>query len=181
MGVFWTVAAIWGPEEGSTRIAPQLSSLLIITSTLKLPFWLLRPPCLYWETSETQWAIKPSSGPFQPCLCLPEKHKLNNIPHVDPLFTKWHVFRIHLNSSFHRLFSVKQVPALVFVMDTTGSMFEEITAARLRAHSIIQSRANGPGQPGTFLLVPFHDPGEGTDISEQFGMNKIFHLYKHLN
>uniref|UniRef100_A0A3Q1EU91 von Willebrand factor A domain containing 7 n=1 Tax=Acanthochromis polyacanthus TaxID=80966 RepID=A0A3Q1EU91_9TELE len=56
------------------------------------------------------------------------------------------------------LFSVKQVPALVFVMDTTGSMFEEITAARLRAHSIIQSRANSPEQPGTFLLVPFHDP-----------------------
>lgn len=58
---------------------------------------------------------------------------------------------------------MKQVPALVFVMDTTGSMFEEITAARLRAHSIIQNRANGPGQPGTFVLVPFHDPGEGTD------------------
>uniref|UniRef100_A0A3B4X5W7 von Willebrand factor A domain containing 7 n=1 Tax=Seriola lalandi dorsalis TaxID=1841481 RepID=A0A3B4X5W7_SERLL len=58
----------------------------------------------------------------------------------------------------HETFLVKQVPALVFVMDTTGSMFEEITAARLRAHTIIQSRANSPGQPGTFLLVPFHDP-----------------------
>lgn len=45
-------------------------------------------------------------------------------------------------------------------MDTTGSMFEEITAARLRAHSIIQSRANSPGQRGAFLLVPFHDPSE---------------------
>ncbi|TNN84211.1 von Willebrand factor A domain-containing protein 7 [Liparis tanakae] len=62
--------------------------------------------------------------------------------------------------AFLRLFSVKQVPALVFVIDTTGSMFEEITAARYRAHSIIQSRASRPGQPGTFLLVPFHDPGE---------------------
>lgn len=66
-------------------------------------------------------------------------------------------------TSFDRLFHVKQIPALVFVIDTTGSMFEEITAARLRAHSIIQSRASRPGQPGTFLLVPFHDPGEGTD------------------
>uniref|UniRef100_A0A3P9NGV8 von Willebrand factor A domain containing 7 n=1 Tax=Poecilia reticulata TaxID=8081 RepID=A0A3P9NGV8_POERE len=56
------------------------------------------------------------------------------------------------------LFSVRQAPALVFVMDTTGSMFEEITAARLRAHSIIQSRASRAEQPGTFLLVPFHDP-----------------------
>uniref|UniRef100_A0AAZ3RLU8 von Willebrand factor A domain containing 7 n=1 Tax=Oncorhynchus tshawytscha TaxID=74940 RepID=A0AAZ3RLU8_ONCTS len=64
-----------------------------------------------------------------------------------------------------RLFSVKQPPALVFVMDTTGSMFEEITAARLRAHSIIQARANTPEQPGTFLLVPFHDPGEGEGMT----------------
>ncbi|XP_018554392.1 von Willebrand factor A domain-containing protein 7 [Lates calcarifer] len=76
------------------------------------------------------------------------------------------------HKAFLRLFSVKQVPALVFVMDTTGSMFEEITAARLRAHSIIQSRANSPGQPGTFLLVPFHDPDVGpvyeTDDPNQF-------------
>ncbi|KAM9801358.1 von Willebrand factor A domain-containing protein 7 [Neosynchiropus ocellatus] len=63
--------------------------------------------------------------------------------------------------SFLRLFSVKQVPALVFVLDTTGSMFEEITAARLRAHSIIQSRASGSERLGTFLLVPFHDPEVG--------------------
>lgn len=66
---------------------------------------------------------------------------------------------------------MKQAPALVFVMDTTGSMFEEITAARLRAHSIIQSQANSPRQPGTFVLVPFHDPGEGTDTCKS-GMKK---------
>ncbi|XP_070826960.1 von Willebrand factor A domain-containing protein 7 [Chaetodon trifascialis] len=76
------------------------------------------------------------------------------------------------HKTFLRLFSVKQVPALVFVMDTTGSMFEEITAARLRAHSIIQSQASRPGQPGTFLLVPFHDPEVGpvheTDDPNQF-------------
>ncbi|XP_061639296.1 von Willebrand factor A domain-containing protein 7 isoform X2 [Phyllopteryx taeniolatus] len=65
------------------------------------------------------------------------------------------------HKTFFRLFSVKQAPALVFVMDTTGSMFEEITAARLRAHSIIQNRAALPEQPGSFLLVPFHDPGVG--------------------
>ncbi|XP_027136156.1 von Willebrand factor A domain-containing protein 7 [Larimichthys crocea] len=76
------------------------------------------------------------------------------------------------HKTFLRLFSVKQAPALVFVMDTTGSMFEEISAARFRAHSIIQSRANSPGQPGTFLLVPFHDPEVGpvqeTDDPNQF-------------
>ncbi|XP_041797276.1 von Willebrand factor A domain-containing protein 7 [Chelmon rostratus] len=76
------------------------------------------------------------------------------------------------HKTFLRLFSVKQVPALVFVMDTTGSMFEEITAARLRAHSIIQSRASSPGQPGIYLLVPFHDPEVGpvheTDDPNEF-------------
>ncbi|XP_034459215.1 von Willebrand factor A domain-containing protein 7 isoform X2 [Hippoglossus hippoglossus] len=76
------------------------------------------------------------------------------------------------DKAFLRLFSVKQAPALVFVIDTTGSMFEEITAARLRAHSIIQSRARSPAQTGTFLLVPFHDPAVGpvyeTDDPNQF-------------
>ncbi|KAL4647360.1 von Willebrand factor A domain-containing protein 7-like [Arapaima gigas] len=75
-------------------------------------------------------------------------------------------------SSFLRLLSVRQQPALVFVMDTTGSMFEEITAARLRALSIIQDRAHDPEQPGTYLLVPFHDPDVGpvyeTEDPEQF-------------
>ncbi|XP_075871301.1 von Willebrand factor A domain-containing protein 7 isoform X1 [Nelusetta ayraudi] len=65
------------------------------------------------------------------------------------------------HKTFLRLFSVGQAPALVFVMDTTGSMFEEITAARLRAHSIIQSRASGAGEPSSYVLVPFHDPKVG--------------------
>uniref|UniRef100_A0A3Q3KNU7 von Willebrand factor A domain containing 7 n=1 Tax=Mastacembelus armatus TaxID=205130 RepID=A0A3Q3KNU7_9TELE len=72
----------------------------------------------------------------------------------------------------HKSFLRSQVPALVFVMDTTGSMFEEITAARLRAYSIIQRRANSPAQPSTFILVPFHDPAVGpvyeTDDPDQF-------------
>ncbi|XP_042599631.1 von Willebrand factor A domain-containing protein 7 [Cyprinus carpio] len=77
-------------------------------------------------------------------------------------------------NSFLRLFSVQQPPALVFVMDTTGSMFEEITAARLRALSIIQAREKSrrTSLPGTFILVPFHDPGFGpvmeTDNPYQF-------------
>ncbi|XP_037533684.1 von Willebrand factor A domain-containing protein 7 [Nematolebias whitei] len=73
--------------------------------------------------------------------------------------------------AFLKLFRVKQVPALVFVMDTTGSMFEEITAARLRAHSIIENRAKNAESPD-YLLVPFHDPGFGpvyeSDDPQQF-------------
>ncbi|XP_062408716.1 von Willebrand factor A domain-containing protein 7 [Sardina pilchardus] len=79
-------------------------------------------------------------------------------------------------TSFLRLFSV-QPPVLVFVIDTTGSMFEEISAARLRADSIIRARAQETRHalPGTFLLVPFHDPGVGpvyeTDDPDQFLRN----------
>ncbi|KAK7906764.1 hypothetical protein WMY93_015376 [Mugilogobius chulae] len=73
---------------------------------------------------------------------------------------------------FLNLLSVAQAPALVFVLDTTGSMFEEITAARFRAHSIITQRARSPQQPGTYILVPFHDPEVGpvseTDDPQEF-------------
>ncbi|XP_072311351.1 von Willebrand factor A domain-containing protein 7 [Eucyclogobius newberryi] len=76
---------------------------------------------------------------------------------------------------FLNLLSVDQAPALVFVLDTTGSMFEEITAARLRAHSIITQRAQTPQQPATFILVPFHDPEVGpvteTDDPQEFMQN----------
>ncbi|XP_076849339.1 von Willebrand factor A domain-containing protein 7 isoform X3 [Brachyhypopomus gauderio] len=78
------------------------------------------------------------------------------------------------HKSFLRLFSVQEAPPLVIVMDTTGSMFEEITAARLRVLSIIQARAKShtPSLSGSFLLVPFHDPGVGpvqkTDDPEEF-------------
>lgn len=56
---------------------------------------------------------------------------------------------------------MRQPPPVVFVIDTTGSMFEEISAVRERAYSIIQAREHGNVHtlPGTFLLVPFHDPG----------------------
>ncbi|XP_034023845.1 von Willebrand factor A domain-containing protein 7 [Thalassophryne amazonica] len=79
---------------------------------------------------------------------------------------------------FLKLFTVKQVPALVFVMDTTGSMFEEITAARLRALSIIQSRASSP-RTGPFLLVPFHDPGVGP-VYETDDPNEFMHHMENL-
>ncbi|MBN3319139.1 VWA7 protein, partial [Atractosteus spatula] len=64
-------------------------------------------------------------------------------------------------TDFLRLMNVGQNSALVFVIDTTGSMFEEITAARLRALSIIQERQGTLDEPTTYVLVPFHDPAVG--------------------
>lgn len=49
-------------------------------------------------------------------------------------------------------------------MDTTGSMGEEINAAKFQAREIIERRQGTPQQPDFYLLVPFHDPGEITKI-----------------
>ncbi|XP_053328531.1 von Willebrand factor A domain-containing protein 7 [Spea bombifrons] len=58
-----------------------------------------------------------------------------------------------------RLLGVSSFPALSFVLDTTGSMGEEITAVRRQANEII-NRQNLL-YPDYYILVPFHDPGFG--------------------
>ncbi|KAL7986349.1 hypothetical protein Chor_011515 [Crotalus horridus] len=59
-----------------------------------------------------------------------------------------------------RISSDSLVPklGLSFVMDTTGSMGEEISAAKFQAREIIERRQGTPQQPDFYLLVPFHDP-----------------------
>ncbi|XP_066560124.1 von Willebrand factor A domain-containing protein 7 [Amia ocellicauda] len=65
------------------------------------------------------------------------------------------------DSNFLKLLNVGRYSALVFVIDTTGSMFDEISAARQRAQSIIKERQGTVDEPATYMLVPFHDPGVG--------------------
>ncbi|XP_077317122.1 von Willebrand factor A domain-containing protein 7 isoform X2 [Lithobates pipiens] len=60
-----------------------------------------------------------------------------------------------------RLLGVSAFPALSFVLDTTGSMGEEITSARLQSRLIIQRQSDTLLQPDYYILVPFHDPGFG--------------------
>ncbi|XP_066563742.1 hemicentin-1 [Amia ocellicauda] len=65
--------------------------------------------------------------------------------------------------------SVKQVnflniqspSALSFVIDTTGSMSDDIEGAKIRAFSIIDSKRGTPNEPSTYVLVPFNDPDFG--------------------
>ncbi|KAG6921053.1 von Willebrand factor A domain containing 7, partial [Chelydra serpentina] len=59
---------------------------------------------------------------------------------------------------FMRLLDVSPAVGLSFVVDTTGSMGEEIGAARLQARDILTRRLGGPEEPDFYLLVPFHDP-----------------------
>uniref|UniRef100_A0A8C8RSH6 von Willebrand factor A domain containing 7 n=1 Tax=Pelusios castaneus TaxID=367368 RepID=A0A8C8RSH6_9SAUR len=62
---------------------------------------------------------------------------------------------------FMRLLDVSPTTGLSFVLDTTGSMGEEIGAARLQAREIISRRLGSIEEPDYYLLVPFHDPGFG--------------------
>ncbi|XP_063147361.1 von Willebrand factor A domain-containing protein 7 isoform X2 [Candoia aspera] len=65
------------------------------------------------------------------------------------------------NKQFMRLLDISPTTGLSFVVDTTGSMGEEISAAKFQAREIIERRHGTPQQPDFYLLVPFHDPGFG--------------------
>nr|XP_033771112.1 von Willebrand factor A domain-containing protein 7 isoform X2 [Geotrypetes seraphini] len=70
--------------------------------------------------------------------------------------------RAHLGDKhFIRLLGLGSGSGLSFVIDTTGSMGEEITAAKLQTRSIIDQRRNTPEEPDFYILVPFHDPAFG--------------------
>ncbi|XP_006772921.2 PREDICTED: von Willebrand factor A domain-containing protein 7 [Myotis davidii] len=62
---------------------------------------------------------------------------------------------------FSRLLDITPASSLSFVLDTTGSMGEEITAAKIQARHIAEQRRGGPMEPAHYVLVPFHDPGFG--------------------
>lgn len=58
-----------------------------------------------------------------------------------------------------RLLDITPASSLSFVLDTTGSMGEEINAAKIQARHIVEQRRGGPMEPTHYVLVPFHDPG----------------------
>ncbi|XP_006896236.1 PREDICTED: von Willebrand factor A domain-containing protein 7 [Elephantulus edwardii] len=62
---------------------------------------------------------------------------------------------------FSRLLDITPVSSLSFVLDTTGSMGEEINAAKIQARSIVEQRRGTPMEPALYILVPFHDPEFG--------------------
>ncbi|KAH0630440.1 hypothetical protein JD844_013469 [Phrynosoma platyrhinos] len=60
----------------------------------------------------------------------------------------------------HQLLDISPATGLSFVVDTTGSMGDEINAAKYQARDIIDQRRGTPQEPDFYILVPFHDPGE---------------------
>uniref|UniRef100_A0ACB8EG84 Uncharacterized protein n=1 Tax=Sphaerodactylus townsendi TaxID=933632 RepID=A0ACB8EG84_9SAUR len=65
------------------------------------------------------------------------------------------------NKPFMRLLDISPATGLSFVVDTTGSMGEEINAAKSQARKIIDSRRGTLQEPDFYLLVPFNDPEFG--------------------
>ncbi|XP_074092785.1 von Willebrand factor A domain-containing protein 7 isoform X2 [Macrotis lagotis] len=81
------------------------------------------------------------------------------------------------DAGFSRFLQISPASGLSFVLDTTGSMGEEINAAKIQARRIIDQRRGGPMEPTHYILVPFHDPGFGP----VFKTSDPDAFWKHLN
>lgn len=49
---------------------------------------------------------------------------------------------------------------LAFVIDTTGSMVDDIEEAKRVTYNIIDSKKGTQDEPSEYILVPFNDPSE---------------------
>lgn len=57
------------------------------------------------------------------------------------------------------MMGIARSSVLCFVIDTTGSMADDIAQARKIVHDIIDSRKGTQDEPSEYILVPFNDPG----------------------
>ncbi|KAF7650011.1 hypothetical protein LDENG_00132850 [Lucifuga dentata] len=65
------------------------------------------------------------------------------------------------DKNFLRLMGLSQSSVLCFVIDTTGSMSDDIAEAKRVSFSIIDSKRGTQQEPSAYILVPFNDPGFG--------------------
>ncbi|CAL8329839.1 unnamed protein product [Lota lota] len=68
------------------------------------------------------------------------------------------------DSEFLRLMGIARSAVVCFVIDTTGSMANDIEEARRVVYSIIDSKKGTQDEPSEYILVPFNDPGFGPMI-----------------
>lgn len=57
---------------------------------------------------------------------------------------------------------LSQSSVLCFVIDTTGSMSDDIAEAKRVSFDIIDRKRGTQQEPSAYILVPFNDPG--TDV-----------------
>ncbi|XP_019732033.1 von Willebrand factor A domain-containing protein 7-like [Hippocampus comes] len=65
------------------------------------------------------------------------------------------------DKNFLRLMGLSQSSVLCFVIDTTGSMSDDIAEAKRVSFNIIDSKRGTLQEPSAYILVPFNDPGFG--------------------
>ncbi|XP_056590370.1 von Willebrand factor A domain-containing protein 7-like [Triplophysa dalaica] len=65
------------------------------------------------------------------------------------------------NSAFLRLMGMNKTSVLAFVIDTTGSMSDDIAEVKRVSLNIIDSRRESAERPSEYILVQFNDPDFG--------------------
>nr|XP_046264804.1 von Willebrand factor A domain-containing protein 7-like [Scatophagus argus]XP_046264811.1 von Willebrand factor A domain-containing protein 7-like [Scatophagus argus]XP_046264819.1 von Willebrand factor A domain-containing protein 7-like [Scatophagus argus] len=68
------------------------------------------------------------------------------------------------DKDFLRLMGLSQSSVLCFVIDTTGSMSDDIAEAKRVSFDIIDRKRGTPQEPSAYILVPFNDPDFGPVI-----------------
>uniref|UniRef100_A0AAQ4RG57 von Willebrand factor A domain containing 11 n=5 Tax=Gasterosteus aculeatus TaxID=69293 RepID=A0AAQ4RG57_GASAC len=68
------------------------------------------------------------------------------------------------DNNFLRMMGIARSSVVCFVIDTTGSMSDDIEAAREAVYEIIDSKKGTQDEPSEYILVPFNDPGFGPMI-----------------
>lgn len=57
------------------------------------------------------------------------------------------------------MMGIARASVVCFVVDTTGSMSDDIDEARSVIYEIINSKKGTQDEPSEYILVPFNDPG----------------------
>ncbi|XP_034716556.1 von Willebrand factor A domain-containing protein 7 isoform X2 [Etheostoma cragini] len=68
------------------------------------------------------------------------------------------------DKEFLRMMGIARSSVVCFVIDTTGSMSDDIAEAREIVNEIIDSKKGTQDEPSEYILVPFNDPAFGPPI-----------------
>ncbi|XP_022595629.1 von Willebrand factor A domain-containing protein 7-like [Seriola dumerili] len=68
------------------------------------------------------------------------------------------------DNDFLRMMGIARSSVVCFVIDTTGSMSDDIDEARDVVYEIIDSKKGTQDEPSEYILVPFNDPSFGPPI-----------------
>lgn len=75
------------------------------------------------------------------------------------------------------MMGIARSSVLCFVIDTTGSMSDDIAQARKIVHDIIDNKKGTQDEPSEYILVPFNDPGKTFLLLRELH-NAAFHCFR---